>query len=179
MFSLKSNKLFRYSVMLTFLLFAQIQAQAPDILWSKSYGGLGDDWISQSIVPTPEGGFIMTGWYSRDSSDTDVWLLKTNADGDTLWTKTFGGSAIDYGSDIVITSEGDFVIAGITESFGAGEDDWWLIKTDADGNEIWNRTFGGAEDDEDISISKTTDNGYILTGQHAVSADGQVRLLKV
>ncbi len=164
-------------ILFSFMFWAHVLSQTPDTLWTKSFGGNGEDWIGSSVTQTDDNGFIMAGWYDNGDA-ADVWLLKTDANGDTLWTKTFGGSEDDMGSDIVITPQGDYVIAAITHSYGAGEDDWWLIKTDADGNMIWNKTYGGIEEDEDVSIEKTSDGGFILTGQHTIDGDGQVWLVK-
>jgi hypothetical protein len=148
-----------------------LSAQAPVTLWTKSIGGSNNDWIGKSIIQTADGGFIMTGLYGGGNS-ADVWLVKTTALGDTLWTKTFGGSNDDVGSDLVKTSDGGYLIAGTTESFGAGKADIWLIKTDASGNELWNKTFGGSAAEDGASVEQTSDGGYIITGSTDTVANG-------
>lgn len=77
---------------------------------------------------------------------------------------TFGGSGYDYGYSVVQTSDGGYLVTGYTESFEAGNSDVYLIKTDADGDATWTKTFGGAGLDYGFSVVQTSDGGYIITG---------------
>ena len=104
----------------------------------------------------------------------DIYLIKTDAQGNEIWSKTFGGSEDDYGDAVQQTSDGGYIIAGMTKSYGAGNGDVYLIKTDADGNEIWSKTFGGSDHDYSESVQQTTDGGYIIVGYQ----NGDVYLLK-
>ena len=136
--------------------------------WPKTFGGIGYDGAS-SVQQTTDGGYIVAGTtYSYGAGMSDVWLIKTDADGNAEpgWPKTFGGSNYDWGTSAQQTTDGGYIVAGVTSSYGAGGDDVWLIKTDADGNVEpgWPKTFGGADYEGAASVQQTTDGGYIIAG---------------
>ena len=138
----------------------------PDvpISWTKTFGGT--DWDGgSSVQQTTDGGYIITGSTpSFANGSEDVYLIKTDGNGDSLWTKTFGGTGWDVSSSVQQTNDGGYIITGGVESFGNGNDDVYLIKTDQSGNELWAKTFGGTERDMGYSVQQTTDGGYIVTG---------------
>src|SRR5207247_781050 len=90
---------------------------------------------------------------------------KTDTIGDTLWTKTFGGIYDDEALFVNQTTDGGYIIAGWTSSFGAGGwDDVYLVRTDANGDSLWTKTYGGVNGDVAWSVQQTTDGGFIITG---------------
>lgn len=130
----------------------------------KLYGGTGYD-CGYSIAQTSDGGYIIAGaTESFGAGGSDVYLIKTNSSGDTVWTRTFGGVEYDYGHSVQQTSDGGYIIAGGTKSYGAGGYDVYLIKTNALGDTIWTRTYGSVKDDYGHSTQQTLDGGYIITG---------------
>ncbi len=135
-----------------------------DTLWTKTFGGDEGDY-GNSVQQTTDGGYIITGltWLIRNV-DCDVYLIKTNSNGDTLWTKTFGGEDYDQGKSVQQTTDGGYIITGFTSSFGNGEYDVYLIKTDGNGDTLWTKTFGGDNNELGLSVQQTTDGGYIITG---------------
>jgi hypothetical protein len=150
-----------------------------DTLWTKTYGGTTFE-VGQSVQQTLDGGYIITGYtYSFGGSDYDVYLIKTNASGDTLWTRTYGGADFDGGWSVQQTSDGGYIVAGSTGSFGAGNSDVYLVKTNASGDTLWTRTYGGTNSDGGYSVNLTSDSGYIITGYTFSFGDSvQVYLIK-
>jgi len=152
-----------------------------DTIWTKTYGGTGDD-VGYSVLQTSEGGYIVTGHTSSlGAGGADVWLLRIDADGDTLWTKTYGGSSNDYGESVQQTSDGGYVIVGWSYSFSMSDyAKVYLVKTDENGDVIWTRTYGGVNYVYGRSVQQAMDGGYIVTGNILVLEDSEadVYLLK-
>jgi hypothetical protein len=142
-------------------------------LWDRVFGGTSDEEV-YSMVLTDDGGFLLAGATSSfGSGSRDIWLIKTDASGNQQWTKTIGGLSSDGARSISKTFDGGYIITGWTFSYGPGAvGNVWLVKTDTAGNMVWNKFFGGTDDDRGLSVKQTTDGGYILTGYTASSGAG-------
>ena len=132
--------------------------------WSKSYGGEGHDY-GYSVLQDTDGGYIIAG-VSRSSGDSngDGFLMKTDSDGNQLWSKTYGGPLAEVIYDVDFTSDGGFILAGHTNSYGNGANDAFLIKVNSGGVEEWSQTFGSAGTDYARSGTQTNEGGYFITG---------------
>jgi hypothetical protein len=145
---------------------------APDILWTKTYGGDSYE-TGYSVQQTSDGGYIIVGsTWSFDAGFADVYLIKTDANGDTVWTKVYGGTNDDVGRSVQQTSDEGFIIVGGTRSFGAGYSDIYLIRTDTNGDAIWTKTFGGTDWDYGRSVQQTSDGGFIVVGETGSFGEG-------
>lgn len=134
-----------------------------EILWTKVYNKDEGD-IGNAVRQTPDGGFIIAGktsymWF------TYVYLIKTDAVGDTLWTRTYGDSESQEASDIQLLSDGGYVISGNILDENYYTNDVYLLKTDASGQIIWSKAFGGIYDEFSNSICQTSDGGFVIVGQ--------------
>lgn len=160
-----------------------------DIIWKKCYGGNDGDYAN-SIQQTTDGGYIVAGSTTSNDGDVsgnhggfDYWILKLDSDGDTLWTKCYGGSGDDLANSIQQTTDSGFIVAGRTTSSDGdvwGSDiindsiyDYWILKLNSDGDILWTKCFGGSNEDKAFSIQQTIDGGYIVAGQ-SNSNDGDV-----
>jgi hypothetical protein len=131
-------------------------------IWTKYYGG-GIYESGRALTQTADDGYALAGiTNSFGSGMGDVYVVRTNSTGDTLWTKWYGGPNIDDGNEILTTPDGGFVISAETKSFGAGDFDVQLFKTDGNGSVVWNELYGGTEKDISHMLQKTSDGGYIL-----------------
>ncbi len=167
-----------HKIILTILLFVfwAGPALAQNILWSRTYGGSGYDGCNDDclcVQQTTDGGYIVVGGTdSFGAGGRDVYLIKTDSLGDTLWSRTYGGSDTDYGFSVQQTADGGYIVAGRTESFGAGDLDVYLIKTDSLGDTMWTHVYGGGSIDWARSVQQTTDGGYIVAGWTGFGAGG-------
>jgi hypothetical protein len=136
----------------------------PTEVWSRNYGGQSGD-PGGAVKATSDGGYVLTGMtYSYGVGRGDLWLVKTDSNGTEQWNKTFGGRNFDIGRSVQQTSDGGYIIAGSTQSYGVGNSDAWLIKTDKNGIEQWNAIIKSAMDDSAKSVQQIMDGGFVLTG---------------
>jgi predicted secreted protein len=132
--------------------------------WSQTYGGPGDDEF-YSMVRTSDGGFALAGYTnSSGAGDYDFWLVKTNSSGTMQWNQTYGGANADEAFSVVQTNDAGYALAGMTESYGVGHTNAWLVKTDSSGNMQWSQAYGGGADNGAYSVIQTSDGGYALAG---------------
>ncbi|MDR0793182.1 MAG: T9SS type A sorting domain-containing protein [Chitinophagaceae bacterium] len=162
-------------------------AQAPAIQWQKSLGGSAFD-NAYSVQQTTDGGYIVAG-YSKSNNDGDVsgnhgnfdyWIVKLDNTGAIQWQKSLGGSSDDQAMSIQQTTDGGYIVAGISRSNDGdvsgnhgGDGDYWVVKLDNTGAIQWQKSLGGSGDDWAYSVQQTTDGGYIVAGV-SNSNDGDV-----
>jgi hypothetical protein len=156
-------------------------------LWDKTFGGNNEDFLF-SIQQTSDGGYILGGFsesgISGDKSQaskgkTDYWIVRLDIKGNKLWDKAFGGNNIDILHTLQQTSDGGFILGGWSASGLSGDksqaskggSDYWIVKLDVSGNKLWDKTFGGNNDDGggnlrfgQVELQQTSDSGYILGG---------------
>ncbi len=136
----------------------------PMKTFSKTLGGERDE-FAMAVQQTSDNGYVLAGkTTSTAGTDSDIYLARLDDDGRLLWSKTFGGRGNDVASAVLETGTGDLVVAGYTQSSGAGGKDMYLIKTDAQGNQLWSRTFGGAKEDTAVAVLQAADGGFVLAG---------------
>lgn len=156
-----------------------------NIIWQKKYGGSQGE-AAMAIKQSIYGGYYVAGYsqsndgyINSNRGDFDVWLLKLNSVGDTIWSKTYGGSSDDRATAIQETSKGNIIFTGFTYSNNGnvsgnhGDYDYWVAMLDSTGSMLWQKTYGGAGEDQANSIEKTLEGGYIIAG-YTSSNNGNV-----
>ncbi len=156
-----------------------------DTLWTRCFGGSLDD-EAYTIQQTYDSGFVVAGYTKSNDGDVhgnhglkDYWVIKLNAEGDTLWTNTLGGSSYDQANSIQQTFDSSYIVAGYARSTNGdvsgnhGLYDYWIVKLDANGSLVWSKTFGGSSNDYAQSVQQVFDSGFIIAGE-ASSTDGDV-----
>ncbi|WP_028978779.1 T9SS type A sorting domain-containing protein [Sporocytophaga myxococcoides] len=156
-------------------------------LWLRIYGGSQDDKIAY-LTQAIDGGYIIAGTTKSSDGDItdgnngeyDIFLLKVDNNGDQQWNKTFGGSKNEELVDFILTPDNNYLIGSNTLSNNGditdgnnGASDYWLLKIDALGNKIWNKTFGGSNDDRLVKVSPAANGGYIVAG-NSFSTNGDI-----
>lgn len=149
-------------------------------LWMKTYGGSGDEDAHYGVI-TSDGGFAMISYSnSFGGGDYDFYVIRTDENGDTLWTRTYGDSLDQHGYCIQETPDGGFVLVGKSVRDSTGYTDVWVIKTDSAGNEEWGNYYGDSLDDYARFVELTDDGGYIIVGttHNTDSGDAEMYLIK-
>ena len=141
---------------------------AGNTIWSKRYGGPGFEGI-RGIQQTQDGGYIAVGW-TQKTTTTDLWLLKLSPSGSIQWQYQYGGSNHDVGQSLVVGNEGNLFVAGYTYSFGSGGIDIWLLKLNAAGKILFEKTYGGTDHDWPIYAGIARDGGIFVTGLNRLAS---------
>lgn len=135
-----------------------------DTIWTRTYGRQYVDG-GNSVCQTSDGGYVIAGYCELlNHFNEDIWILKTDEQGDILWTRTYGGDGNERAESILQTIDGGYIVAGWTKSFGTSDEDLWLLKTDEQGDTLWTRIYGGSDNDGGACINKSTDGGYVIVG---------------
>ena len=160
---------------LLLLFFNNTEAQ---ITFEKTFGTTGDN-FANDIQLTSDGGYIIVGTAYFTNSGGDIFLIRTNAGGDTLWTRIIGGTGIENGNSVQQTADNGFIIAGSSTN-GAGGTDAYLVKTDANGNASWSKTYGTSSNDAAYGVVQTADGGFVFSGTELQQGlNGKAHLVKV
>lgn len=158
-----------------------LYAQGPDSLWHRAHGDTLSDW-GFSVVETHDGYYVTAGQiqvYNPDSGQIflDVYVLKLDAAGDTIWARTYGGDRVDGSRSLIEASDGNYVVTGYTDSWSPGDYDIYVIKIDPDGNLIWEHTIGGSRGDQvSYCVREAPDSSYRIVGTTDAFGDDDVLL---
>jgi len=151
---------------------------AGNQIWTRYYGGPYVD-VAKDIEQTTDGGYICIGYTSIVVNEYDIWLLKTDANGDTVWAKTYGGTNNDFGYSVEQTPDGGYILCGENQGGGQAHINAYLVKTYANGNIQWEQEYGGNQTDEyGYCVTQTSDGGFILAGKSTASGDADVYVVK-
>src|SRR5258706_178198 len=167
--------------MLTFISMTMMMAgtATAQVTFQKTYGGPEKE-ATFKLTKTHDGGYALAGvTESFGSIPADAYLIKTDANGVLLWSKVYRGSASDYATAIIETSDHGFLISGGTTSFGSGSDDALLLKTDSAGNIVWSKVYGGTQQEYFTASLLTADGGFIAVGKSLSSGAGSNDILVV
>lgn len=136
-----------------------------NVLWSQMFGSKNDSEVATSLVQCQDGGYALAGyWTSHIDGDTDFLLIRTDEEGNQLWNQTYSRVSNAWAESLVECQSGGFAIAGDTYNSTTIRDEGWLVRTDADGNHLWNFTYSGDDDDSFRSLTECSDGGFAMTG---------------
>jgi len=155
--------------------------QSGDSLWSRAYGGTGGLEVEggESVRQTADGGFVVAGWKLQETLEEDFWLVKTDANGDSLWSRAYGGeNSRDECYDVMETEDGGYVLIGQTTQTGVWSLDGLVIRTNADGDSLWSLRLGDANRNVFTTGLRTADGGFVFGGTTATDFFSQSWLVK-
>jgi hypothetical protein len=133
--------------------------------WSRTYGGAGLDQGARIRPAGDDTYFIVGTTNSYGHGNFDIYLLKVNASGDTLWTRCYGGPNAEMGMDLMVLGDGGLLISGSTESFGHGGSDLYLVRTNSAGDTLWTSAIGGENDEDGGMLAAGPEGSFVLAGR--------------
>ncbi len=134
------------------------------VIWEQTYGEKGD-FVGHDVIKCSSEGYIVVGTcWNKSGGSYDVYLMKTDDNGNLLWEKTYGGSKTENGFAINDVDTSGFMVVGQTVSFGSGQGDFYLLRTDVNGDTLWTRAYGSMGDDIGYSVTQCTSGGFAITG---------------
>ena len=143
-------------------------------IWNRTYGGPDVNASANAVIATDDGGYIFVGSIAPwGGNESDAWVGRLNESGDKVWERRWGGAGNDTANAVTRIPDGDFVFAGRTASSGAGMADAWVVRLNASGDEVWNRTFGGPDDDDARAVINTTDGNLLIAGTFTERPDNE------
>lgn len=138
-----------------------------EIIWQKTYGGSNNEELNH-ILPAENSGYYLVGLTeSFGAGSRDIYLLKIDENGNELWSKTYGGINQEGGNKFVSTPDGNYMLFGFTQTFGAGDRDFYLLKITPQGDTLWTKTYGSPNYEESQEIVAVKNGGYLLFGHSA------------
>ena len=146
-----------------------------DTLWVKTYGSTSGAQECTSVIALQDGNNILAGYTSSpnlSSGGGDMWIIKTDSIGDTLWSKSYGGIGDERGYKIIPTNDTGFISVGTTGSFSAGNLDIYVVKINSSGTLQWAKSFGTSEFEYGYDVKQTNDGGYIIVGNQQIQSNG-------
>ena len=141
-----------------------------DTTWTRRFRTAYNE-RCQGVTQTSDGGYALVGWRADDTGYTGAWIIKTNSNGDSVWGRGYGGASMEDFRSVVQTSDGGYLLLGSTWSFGAGDEDLWLLKVDADGDSLWSRTYGTSYKEQGRALIQTTSGGFVTAGITGQTSD--------
>lgn len=148
-------------------------------IWRRFLGTKDFDWPN-ALIETRDGNYVIAG-YSRDSESgqSDAWIFQLNQFGEGMWSRTYGGDFDDEAKAIIQTMDGGFAVTGFTYSESKGESDVWLLRLNAVGDELWDKTYGGPGTEMGYSLTETRDGGFLMGGYQSYDTINRADMLLV
>ena len=149
-----------------------------NLQWSQTYGRTNRE-TGSCVIQTSDGGYALAGFTDPFTGNTNAWLVKIDSNGNLQWNQTYGGLGEEFVWSLVQTNDEGYALAGYTDSFGAGDIDFWLAKIDSSGELQWSQTYGGIESDYGRFVVQTKDGGYALVGRSLRATKVEAQLVKI